>query len=216
MNIPNKLPLVNQLERKYSGPAISETLVETRNDLLTLTYNYEHKLVWVKEDESFYYLNSGDGSDLNHWLKFQTNIKLEQWNVSKVYRSGFLIYYNGILYQAKQDISAGMKPNEHTDVWEIITGQENYGMIIFENQHTVNVTIDDRIPITNNLPEFSIYVGTLTKSGGNYILNPDGTVKLDDMELIDADIERVSNTEYIVRFYENNTLKKLSGYITFE
>ena len=109
-----------------------------------------------------------------------------------------------------------MKPNEHTDVWEIITGQENYGMIIFENQHTVNITIDDRIPITNNLPEFSIYVGTLTKSGGNYILNPDGTVKLDDMELIDADIERVSNTEYIVRFYENNVLKKLSGYITFE
>ena len=216
MNIPNKLPLVNQLERKYSGPAISETLVNTVNDLLTLTYNYEHKLVWVKDDESFYYLNSGDGSNINHWLKFKTDIKLEQWNVSKAYRSGHLVYYNGILYQAKVDVSAGMKPNEHTDVWEIITGQENYGMVIFENQNTVNITIDDRIPITNNLPEFTIYVGNLSKVGGNYELNSDGTVKLTNMELIDGDIERVSNTEYIVRFYENGELKKLSGYITFE
>lgn len=216
MNIPNKLPLVNQLELKYAGPAISETLVDSINDLLSLTYNYEHKLVWVKDDESFYFLNSGDGTNINNWLKFQSNLKLDQWNVSKTYKTGYLVYYNGILYQAKQDISAGLKPSEHTDIWQIVTGQQNYGMQIFDNVDTVNITIDDRIPITNNLPEFTIYVGKLFKVGGNYEMNNDGTVKLEDFEIIQPDIERISNTQYTIKFYENGNLKKLSGYIIFE
>nr|DAY09464.1 MAG TPA: hypothetical protein [Caudoviricetes sp.] len=216
MNIPNKLPLVNQLELKYAGPAISETLVDSINDLLSLTYNYEHKLVWVKDDESFYFLNSGDGTNINNWLKFQSNLKLDQWNVSKTYKTGYLVYYNGILYQAKQDISAGLKPSEHTDIWQIITGQQNYGMQIFDNVDTVNITIDDRIPITNNLPEFTVYVGKLFKVGGNYEMNNDGTVKLEDFEIIQPDIERISNTQYTIKFYENGNLKKLSGYVIFE
>lgn len=216
MNIPNKLPLVNQLERKYAGPAISETLVDSINDLLSLTYNYEHKLVWVKDDESFYFLNSGDGTNINNWLKFQSNLKLDQWNVSKTYKTGYLVYYNGILYQAKQDISAGLKPSEHTDIWQIITGQQNYGMQIFDNVDTVNITINDRIPITNNLPEFTVYVGKLFKVGGNYEMNNDGTVKLEDFEIIQPDIERISNTQYTIKFYENGNLKKLSGYVIFE
>ena len=216
MNIPNKLPLVNQLERKYSGPAVSETLVDTTNDLLSLTYNYEHKLVWVKDDESFYFLNSGDGTNINNWLKFQSSLKLDQWNVSKTYKTGYLVYFNGILYQAKQNISAGMKPNEHTDIWQIITGQQNYGMQIFDNVDTVNITIDDRIPITNNLPEFTVYIGKLFKIGGNYEMNGDGTVKLGDFEIIQPDIERISNTQYTIKFYENGNLKKLSGYVIFE
>lgn len=216
MNIPNKLPLVNQLELKYAGPAISETLVDSINDLLSLTYNYEHKLVWVKDDESFYFLNSGDGTNINNWLKFQSNLKLDQWNVSKTYKTGYLVYYNGILYQAKQDISAGLKPSEHTDIWQIVTGQQNYGMQIFDNVDTVNITIDDRIPITNNLPEFTVYVGKLFKVGGNYEMNNDGTVKLEDFEIIQPDIERISNTQYTIKFYENGNLKKLSGYVIFE
>lgn len=216
MNIPNKLPLVNQLELKYAGPAISETLVDSTNDLLSLTYNYEHKLVWVKDDESFYFLNSGDGTNINNWLKFQSNLKLDQWNVSKTYKTGYLVYYNGILYQAKQDISAGLKPSEHTDIWQIVTGQQNYGMQIFDNVDTVNITIDDRIPITNNLPEFTVYIGKLFKVGGNYEMNNDGTVKLEDFEIIQPDIERISNTQYTIKFYENGNLKKLSGYVIFE
>lgn len=210
-NFPNQIPIVNQFVPQFEGTAIAETVVEELNDLLNLTFNYEHKLVWVKSEESYYYLSFGDGSNISNWKQHKTDVNLEQWNPDKTYKQSFLVYYNEVIYQAKTNVPKNINPSKNENYWQIITGKTNYGYQIFRNQSEVIVNISDVIPITNNLPYFTIYVGELTNE-----LNPDGTIKLNNMEIIEADIEKISNTEYIVRFFENNLPKELSGYLTYE
>lgn len=210
-NLPNQIPLVNQFSPKFAAPVIIESQVDTTNDLLSLTYNYEHKLVWVKSEESYYYLSYGDGSNINQWKQFKTDINLEKWLPNKSYNKGYLVYYNGIIYQAKSNVPINNNPSKNESYWSIITGKTNYGYVIFNNQSVVNVNISDMIPITNNLPQFTVYIGTLTNE-----TNPDGTIKLLNAEIIEPEIERVTNEEWIIKFFKNGNPISLSGYLIYE
>ena len=71
-------PQFVQLELNFKGPLIKDMQVDNVNDLITLNinYNYEHKLVWVKNVENYYYLINGNGSLLSHWKKLSQKLTL--------------------------------------------------------------------------------------------------------------------------------------------
>ena len=60
-------PQVAQLELKFNAPLIKDSQTDSLETLLTLSYNYVHKVVWVKSEKKNYYLLTGDGSTINCW-----------------------------------------------------------------------------------------------------------------------------------------------------
>lgn len=223
-NYKYQQPIVSQFTPQFAGPIVADTVVDSVNDLITIKAetNYKHRLVWVIEEESFYYLYDGNGTNINHWKKYISPLTLKYWEPSKVYKQNDIVFYSNILFQAKTNIGSSIikTPNLDNDNWEPILGQQKYGIQIFEGKSIVDITINDTIITSSNLPNFTIYVGDFRKSNSGEIqLNADGSLLLDNMEIIDAEIKRVDPTNnrlWRVAFYENSLPKELSGYITYE
>jgi Carbohydrate binding domain. len=112
---------VSQLRVCFNAPLLKDTQVTSLSNLLTLDYNYDHRMVWVIEEVDYYYLLEGqDGSLLSHWIKFQGNAVITPYDSSINYSINQIVTYDGKIYMALQNVSPGIFPT-NTDYWSPIS-----------------------------------------------------------------------------------------------
>lgn len=199
-------PQLVQLELKFKGPIASEMQVSTVNDLITLNinYNYNHKLVWVKSAECYYYLIDGNGSLLSHWKKFSQKLTIEQYQTNKEYIQGDIVYLNNKLFLALSNIGANLNPVDNNNLWQIIVGDIQTVRLMFNNQSSLIIYTS----IVN--PFFQIIEGTFEFNGSIPVMDSDGLIKVIGGEYIEAQILRRNDLPnnngkaYEIKFWENN------------
>lgn len=211
-------PQYVQLDLKFKGPLVSDMQVNNVNDLITLNinYNYSHKLVWVKNAESYYYLIDGNGSLLSHWKKFSQKVTLEGYQSNKEYVFGDIVYYNNKLYIAKENVDINKNPTDNLNLWQIIVGDIQTSRIMINNQSTMIIYTS----ITN--PFFDIIEGTFEFESGTPVLDSDGLIKINNGEQTQAQIKRRNDLPnnngkaYEISFWENNLPYSLTGIINIK
>ena len=185
-NFPKKQKQLAQLEIVFAGPLIKDSIVNDLSELILLNvnYNYEHKIVWVKSEESNYYLYSGDGSILNNWKKHSTKLILEQYT-NKTYQEGETVYLSGKIFKATQNVPLLYNPLDYPAYWLTISGESLTHRYIFINQSNVLVYTDIKNPL------FEIILGTFEQDVDlNYLLDSTGLIKINDQEIVEAYIKR--------------------------
>lgn len=210
-------PQFVQLELNFKGPLIKDMQVDNINDLITLNinYNYEHKLVWVKNDENYYYLINGNGSLLSHWKKLSQKLTIEQYQ-NKEYLSGEIVYLNNKIYLAKQDVPININPLDNLLYWEIIVGEIQTTRLMINNQNSLIIYTS----IVN--PYFEIFEGSFEFNNGTPIMDSDNLIKLNNAEKTEAQIIRrydlINNNgkAYEIKFFENNLPYNLTGIINIK
>lgn len=206
-----------QLELKFNGPLIKDSQVDTASDLLTLnsTYNYEHKIVWVKDEKRNYYLNSGDGSVASNWQRIANRAVIEKYVPSETYQTSEVVFVNGVLYVATQDVPVGYVPASYPDYWEMLSGESFSQRLLFQNASSVIF----HTVITN--PFINVYVGDIVYDGENIVIDDEtGLVKFENESIVDVPVNRRSDLPdnegkaYEILFHENEVeTEQVSGYI---
>lgn len=210
-------PQFVQLELNFKGPLINDMQVDNVDDLIALNinYNYEHKLVWVKNVENYYYLINGNGSLLSHWKKLSQKLTIEQYQ-NKEYLSGEIVYLNNKIYLAKQDIPLNINPLDNLNYWEIIVGEIQTTRLMINNQNSLIIYTS----IVN--PFFEIIEGTFEFNNGSPVMDSDNLIKIINGEKIEAqiirryDIPNNNGKAYQINFYENNLPYQLTGIINIK
>jgi len=165
-------------------PPINGMQVEHKTDLLSIDtrINYMHKMVWVKEEKAFYYLNSGTGAEEGDWLKYETvRSKIFAYDARVAYEKDDAVYIGGVVYIAKESVAIGEDPVSTPSKWLQIAGGGGSSAqfrIDFTNTNSVSIST----PKTN--PHISVYVGN---------------------ELVEANVLRRSDTDFDVSFHKNVT-----------
>lgn len=207
-----------QLDLKFKGPLVSDAQVNAVNDLITLNvnYNYSHKIVWVKNAESFYYLIDGNGSLLSHWKKLAQKLTLESYQSNKEYVQGDIVYLNNKLYLATQTVSINTNPIDNLTHWQIIVGDIQTVRYMVNNQSSIIIYTS----IVN--PFFDIWEGTFEYNNSTPVMDSDGLIKLVNGEQIEAQIIRRNDLPnnngkaYEFKFYTNNILSPITGIINIK
>jgi len=218
-NFIKKQPQVAQLELLFRGPLVKDSIVDTLNNLIALNvnYNYEHKIVWVKEKQANYYLFDGDGSVISHWKKISGNLIISQYQLNSTFFEGDTVYLNGRIYKALQDIPLLYNPVDYPTYWLLITGEQITYRYIFNEVSSLIFFTD----IKN--PTFEIIIGTFELDvNDNFVIDTDGLIKINDREIIDAQIIRrqdIANNNgmaYEISFEENSLPVVLTGVINIK
>lgn len=182
----------SQLHLKFAGPLVKEWQVQNKQDLTSLDYNYDYKLVWVNQYASFFYLSPGSsGNDLSHWIQWGSSSVIQEHNQNQSYNVGECVYTNnGNLYIAIEPVPEDT-PVTNTDYWMQLAGSPVTMYVPFENQSQVMFTSLVTHPI------FEVFVND---------------------ELCDADVVNTSveNNIWQVSFYENNELSAKTGYVVIK
>lgn len=215
--MPTIQPQLVQLDIKFKGPLTKESQVDTVNDLLTLSYNYDHKLVWVKSEANYFYLKTGfNGSQLNHWDKISTNLVLGQYNPNKTYNLNDFIYFDNKIYRAKTQVPKNKKPSNNLDLWEVITGDVKTVRLLFEN-------VSSFVFYTNIVnPNFQVMLGNIKYNNGIPEIDTDGMIKILDPEIVEplilrrSDISDNNGKAYEIKFFMNNDEKLVSGVVNIK
>ena len=177
-------PQIAQLECLFSGPLVKGSMVELVSDLITLTRNYSHKLVWVKEDKTNYYLDNGDGNSLLNWKKVSGSIVLKLYNSAEAYKIGDCVFNSQKLYSAIQDVPIGYNPSDYESYWLCISGETETYRYIFENVSSVIIYTEIRNP------RFEIILGDFEYDATDttlHIINTvTGLVELKNEEIVEA------------------------------
>lgn len=205
-----------QLEIIFRGPLVKNSQVLSLDDLIALDirYNYKHKIVWVEEIESNYFLVDGDGSQLSHWKKHATRLILDAYNPLVPYQTGDTIYLAGKIYKAKEELVPGISPLNNLDKWEVIVGEIVTQRYIFKDQSTLIFYTEIRNPM------FTIVTGTIeTNEDDDYIIGDDGMINIINPVYVDGYIIRRSDLPnnmgkaYELSFEEDSEPVLLTGAI---
>lgn len=215
-------PQVSQIECLFTGPLVKGSMVQSLNDLITLdiTYHYEHKIVWVKDTKTNYYLDNGTGTEISDWRPISTRLVLERYQPDSAYGKGEMVYLSNKLYVALENISIDTYPTA-SESWLLLNGDSSYtSRHLFQNTSSVLIYTDIRNP------RFEIILGTFKLDNqGNQIFNSvTGLAELENKHIVDAPImqrEDLSSDEngipYEIAFYENSELTiQLSGCINIK
>lgn len=209
-------PQLSQLQLIFKGPLVKDSIVNKLNDLITLDirYNYEHKIVWVKEAKSNYYLTDGDGSMIEHWSKVSSSALIPQYNSNDLYQPGDIVLYLGKLYVATEQVPINTNPADNKDVWTPIKSDSVSYRYMFVEQSSCLIYTE----ITN--PIFEVGTCTFeTTPDDNYVIDTDGLVKTVNYEHISCDFIQRSDLPnnngrpYEFTFFENSLPVKLTGVI---
>lgn len=215
--IIDKQPQVTQLQLKFKGTLVDDMQVSSTNELPTLNinFNYDHKLVWVKNEEAYYYLINGNGSLLSHWKKFSQKLVLEQYQ-NKPYILGDVVYLQNKIYIARENVLVNENPIDFGNKWEIIAGDIQTNRILFTNQSSIIIYTN----IKN--PYFDIWEGVPEFVDGIPILDSDGLIKVNNAEQISGYIKRRNDLPnnngkpYEITFYANSVLSPITGIINIK
>ena len=200
-------PQIAQLECLFKGPLVKDALVETINDLLLLNtqYNYSHKIIWVKSEQSNYFLSSGDGSSLLHWTKSTSRVVISRYDSNNAYNQADTVYLSGKIYSASQNVPVGYDPLSHANYWTVISGETATYRYLFQNTASVIVYTEIRNP------SFQVILCDFVVDGDNTIIvDPTtGLAEIENVEYVDASIVRREDLSdnngkaYEISFWEN-------------
>jgi hypothetical protein len=217
------LSQIAQLECQFKGPLLVDDQVEHFEDLILLNdrYFYEHKRVWVKEFKCFYYIDSGDGTDLLNWKRAKARLLFEPWNNEEYYQQGDVCHFFGKIYIAEIDIEPGHNPAQFPEYWDVITGEIETYRYVFENAAQVRVFTEIRNPL------FEIIIGdfVMDPGTGSIVTDPvTGLAMLENQEVVSAYVyqdESVLNddrgTPYIIAFFaDEEPIELVSGCINIK
>ena len=218
-NFPKIQPQLSQLEILFRGPLVKNSMVDTLNDLIALnvSYNYEHKIVWVKERQANYYLLTGDGSQLTDWKKISGNLVISQYLPTEQWWETDTVYLSGRIYKAIQDVPLNYNPIDYPSHWLLITGEAITYRYIFNNASSVIVYSD----IKN--PRFEVITGDLIQDDDdNYIMDTDGLILINNQKIVEGFVERRQDLPnnngmaYEISFFENELPTNLTGVINIK
>ena len=186
--------LVSQFKIEFAGPIAADMQVEREIDLLSLSYNYEHKLVWVKETKAMYFLRSGyTGHNIDDWKMYGKNF-LSEWTASNEYDIYECVYDQHGIYIALQNVPAGTLLTKY-EYWlkvstNVVTIYREFENVSYIEIPTLQLGIEH--------PLFQVYINN--KSVG-------------------CEIERVQsgdNEVWRVSFYEEGVLTPKTGYVVIK
>lgn len=213
-------PAIAQLQIQFAGPLTDSDRVEKVADLILLNpkYMYQQKLVWVKEHKSFYFLDSGDGTELENWKKQIARLVVDIYDETKEYQKDDCIYWNKKLYKAKQDVPVGFNPSDYEAYWECICGETETYRYLFTNVSSTIVYTEIRNPL------FEILMGTFVPDVNGYpSIDPNtGMVILLNQEIVEGhvvkrdDLPFNDGVAYEIQFEENMLPVNLSGVINIK
>lgn len=216
MNFPKKQLQLSQLELIFKGPLVKDSIVNSLSDLtnFNVNYNFEHKSVWVKDEEANYYLFSGDGSEISHWKREISRLVIEQYKANETWSKDTVVYLGGKIYKAKQDVPINYNPLDYENYWLLIAGDSVTYRYIFNNVSSIIIYTDIKNPI------FEVILGTFEfDSEGSYVIDSNGLIKLNNQEIVEAYIEKredlVDNngSPYEISFEENSLPVLLTGVV---
>lgn len=218
---------VSQLEIKYAGPLVKNSIVKELNDLtkLPVSLNYQHRRVWVKEYGCEYYLDNGDGTRLENWKRAIGRLVVHIWSELENYQEGDVVSYFGKLYFAKQNITIpttekldvdgniiynenGLPelvynpnplntPLNNEDLWQVITGEIETYSWHFPNTNQIQIYTEIRNP------RFEICLGEL-------ILDENNEIKYNS----ETGLPIYKNIEIVEAYICQGVLNKETGEIT--
>lgn len=183
-----------QLELKFAGPLVYDSIVESVNDLIALdtNYAYKHKMVWVREKQAYYYIEGNlDGSQINHWKEFSTKLTIEEYSSTKNYLLGDIVYFQNKLYRSTQPV-IGINPISDKTKWYSLSGEIITQRFTFENESEFKF----RTNIPN--PIFKVILGDIERepNSGRVILNEEGFAKINNQQVVEADIVQDESVPY--------------------
>jgi len=204
-------PQIAQLELVFKGPLVKDQQVDTVADLLTLKaqFNYVHKLVWVKEYKTFYFLDNGDGTEAINWVKMASRVVINRYDSETAYQSGDCVYLSNKIYTAIQDVPIHTSPLDADTYWLIIAGESPTSRFLFLNVSSIIVYTEIRNPL------FEVILGDLVyeADGTTIKVNPvTGLAELENKEIVQAyviqreDLSNNNGVPYQIIFSENDDL----------
>jgi hypothetical protein len=212
-------PQLAQLELMFKGPLVKGSVVSTTADLLTFNtnYNYVNKLVWVSDDKCFYYLSSGDGSNLSHWSKQNMRVSLSRYDDNQVYHKDDTVYSGNRIYVANMEVPVSTPPSTLTSLyWTCISGNDFYYRFTFTNSVQFTIVTDIKAP------NIQVITGDMVLDGDNNpVIGTDGYAEFANEKLVHARLERYATGDsgdfkaYKITFIENGIVSSTprSGYI---
>ena len=176
------IPQLSQVDVRFKAPLVKNSIVDTVADLtnkliINPIFSYPHKHIWVKETESYWYIedrvdeqgNQFDGSQSYHWKEQNSRAQLRPWDSTKSYKVGDCVYYDGKIYRCIKYVKAPTPerpaiPISNEEYWEVIVGEiETYRYIFTVSAETPYVDLHTEI----RNPLFQILLGEIAKDESN-------------------------------------------------
>lgn len=207
-----------QLEIKFKGPLVKDSVVELYADLLKLPnkYHYEHKMIWVKEHKSYYYLDNGDGTAEGNWQKQVSRVVIQQYVDNQTYQKDDTVFLSGKIYKAKQNIPVGYSPLNYPGYWITIAGDTETVRYIFKNAASVIIYTEIRNP------QFEAILGEFEYENDQLKIGEDGLAIIHNQEIVSPHVRRREDLTpndglaYEISFFENGEPAILSGAINIK
>jgi hypothetical protein len=210
-------PQLAQLDLLIAAPLVKDSQVEFATDLTTINvmYNYPHKLVWVMAEACYYYLMTGTGGQFTDWKKMAYTASIKVWSQGQKYLEGDVVFSDGKLWSAIQDVPINTPPSSNPDYWLCIAGENVTQRYLFENNNNFIIYTEIRNP------SFTAEIGSFQKQNNNYVYDTvtGHPVLLDAKECVPFvryrnDIAPNNGIAYEVKFYTNELSVNLySGFI---
>jgi hypothetical protein len=204
---------VAQLECRFKGPLLTDDQVELLVDLVDFEkvnpqFFYEQKRVWVKEYKCFYYLDSGDGTDLRNWKRAKSRLMLEIYQDNEEYQQGDACHYGGKIFIALTDIEPNHNPIDFPDLWDVVTGEIETYRYLFQDTNSVLIYTDIKNPI------FEVILGDFQyDTDGQIVIDPiSGLAILTNQEIVypyvyfDENEPPASGMPYRIDFYTDEVM----------
>lgn len=195
------IPQLHQLEIMFKGPLWTDMQVATAADLQTVGRLFANKLVWVNDENTWYYYvgevtsvgDDGETIRTQRWEK-QDRSNITVYDQTRHYMDGECVFLNGKIYLALTEIQPGETPLEEYDPakWICISGETITKTHVFSNASAVVIETDIENPI------FEVFI-------------EDAETGTD--EKVFPSYEKLSDSEYRFEFYENGELSPKTGYI---
>ena len=195
------IPQLHQLEIMFKGPLWTDMQVATAADLQTVGRLFANKLVWVNDENTWYYYvgevtsvgDDGETIRTQRWEK-QDRSNITVYDQTRHYMDGECVFFFFIFYLALTEIQPGETPLEEYDPpkWMCISGETITKTHVFSNASAVVIETDIENPI------FEVFI-------------EDAETGTD--EKVFPSYEKLSDSEYRFEFYENGELSPKTGYI---
>lgn len=219
------IPQLTQVDVRFKAPLVKNSIVEKIENLTDKTiinpiFSYPHKHIWVKETESYWYIEDMvdeqgkqfDGSQPYHWKEQNSRAQLRLWDSTKSYKVGDCVYYDGKIYRCIKYVKAPsdvnpLIPISNEEYWEVIVGEiETYRYIftVSASQPFVELRTEIRNPL------FQIILGEISKDeGGRPILNPETGFPIwsnpENIEEIECYSKRINEPKTFAEWPDENS-----------
>jgi hypothetical protein len=218
---PKLQPQLAQLEGRFKAPIIKDSAVELFTDLLAFNpeFNYKHKIVWVREHASNYYLENGDGTNAINWKRVMLRAVIGPYQQTETYQFGETVWLNGKIYSAIESVPQYYNPLDYPAYWMLIAGETITYRYLFFNTASILLYTEIRNP------QFEIVLGTIPLDGNDDpIVDPlTGLIIIENPEIVEAvvkertDLPPNNGKAYEIQFYADGELsEQVSGCVNIK